>query len=401
MKTGFVASSGRLFWIDDVKGISILWIALFHLIIVYNDGVYPALVGWDGFMDVMRAADWGSAWSVVSSFCGVVTAAVMQRGSQSVGVFILLSGFGLTFSMLKSGKGESGWGGWLWKRFIRLYPLYWLAHLVYLVSPFIYRGDPVDWRWFLSLLGDRFLPVEPLFYYMNPALWYFGLLIQLYAVFPLLFHIMKRVGPIPFTVGCWAFAVFTRAMLPVIHVSGYYAQGAFFGGRIADFSSGMLLAVCFFHDRKRTEAFLFSFKGLLAGIVIYGLGIWSYSPTFFFCFTDGLIATGLFMILVHVALVLRRASTSLAGIISVVGAYSYGVYLLHQPYITYCGKLFQGMRFPLMVVLGVLVVSVICLCSIPIEHGLTGFISRRFGGKPKPALAAAGEGGSPGSKSAA
>src|SRR4029077_6025141 len=81
----------------------------------------------------------------------------------------------------------TAWLGWYRSRLIRLLPMYWVAHLVYLVSPFQARFDALDYRFVLSFLGDRVVPIGTLFYYFTPALWYFGLLLQLYLVFPLLF----------------------------------------------------------------------------------------------------------------------------------------------------------------------------------------------------------------------
>ena len=44
-------------------------------------------------------------------------------------------------------------------------PMYWVAHLVYLVSPFVARLEPVDDRIILSLLGLRFIDIEMNFMY--------------------------------------------------------------------------------------------------------------------------------------------------------------------------------------------------------------------------------------------
>ena len=53
--------------------------------------------------------------------------------------------------------------------------MYWVAHLVYLVSPFIARLEPVDDRIILSLLGLRFINIEMNFMYLNAAWWYFAM----------------------------------------------------------------------------------------------------------------------------------------------------------------------------------------------------------------------------------
>ena len=73
---------------------------------------------------------------------------------------------------------------WYRARFLRLYPMYWVAHLVYLLSPFVARLEPVDGRIILSLLGLRFIDIQMNFMYLNAAWWYFSMLIQFYLIFP-------------------------------------------------------------------------------------------------------------------------------------------------------------------------------------------------------------------------
>src|SRR5438067_13130207 len=89
------------------------------------------------------------------------------------------------------------WGSWFRARFLRLYPTYWVAHLVYLVSPFVARLEPVDSRIILSLLGLRFIDIPMNFMYLNAARWYFSMLIQFYLIFPLLFFASRRFCPFP------------------------------------------------------------------------------------------------------------------------------------------------------------------------------------------------------------
>ena len=130
-------------------------------------------------MSVLR-----SAWLEISGL-----------GFHAVGVFIILSGWTLMQSTAR--RAESGtisWGGWYRARFLRLYPMYWVAHLVYLVSPFVARLEPVDSRIVLSLLGLRFVDITMNFMYLNAAWWYFSMLIQFYLIFPLLFWAARRSG---------------------------------------------------------------------------------------------------------------------------------------------------------------------------------------------------------------
>src|SRR5260370_7767966 len=76
--------------------------------------------------------------------------------------------------------------------------MYWVAHLVYLVSPFVARLEPVDSRIVLSLLGLRFIDIQMNFMYLNAAWWYFSILIQFYLIFPLLFLAAPPFGPLTF-----------------------------------------------------------------------------------------------------------------------------------------------------------------------------------------------------------
>ena len=104
--------------------------------------------------------------------------------------------------------------------------MYWVAHLVYLVSPFVARLEPVDDRIILSLLGLRFIDIEMNFMYLNAAWWYFAMLIQFYAIFPLLFWTARRVGPWWFLfIGCAA-GFFARYVLLVL-----WPQNGLWGAR--------------------------------------------------------------------------------------------------------------------------------------------------------------------------
>src|SRR5260370_18007331 len=119
--------------------------------------------------------------------------------------------------------------------------MYWAGDSVYLVRPCGWTGEPIDYRFLLSLAGDRFFPAEPLFYYLNTAWWYFGLLIQLYFVFPLLFRMLQKIGPTAFLVITGLVTLISRyLLLCVFQVSGDYVQAPFFGSRLFVFALGML-----------------------------------------------------------------------------------------------------------------------------------------------------------------
>src|SRR5262249_43900970 len=162
--------------------------------------------------------------------------------------------------------------------------------------------EAIDYRFALSFLGDRIAPLDMIMFYFNPALWYFGLLLQLYLVFPLFFRLLQRVGPAAFVAITVVGTVAARYILLCVWVvHGYYVEGAFFLPRSGGFALGMAVGYLFRKDAAAMQRWLFSPLTLLAGIVLEGLAIYSYAPLWTYAFNDILISAGLSIILAHVA----------------------------------------------------------------------------------------------------
>lgn len=370
----------RLEWLDAARGFSILWVAWFHFFSTWSDGREP----WPfnpAFFSIYtdRCAPSG-AIGHAACLGQAVFVAFSQLGSQSVGVFLLLSGLVLVYTGADEGPPAGGWRAWYRHRLLRLFPMYWAAHLVWLVSPFAARPDPVDWRFVLSFLGDRVWPTS-LFFYAVPAWWFFGLILQLYLVFPLLSTAMRRLGPLPFACACAAFAVVSRAVLLfVLEANGNFVMGAFFGSRLWEFGAGMALGHALKHDRERTLRLLFGLPGLLAGVAVYTAGFLSYRPGWTFAFTDGLVGMGLFALTAHVS----RGLLALPGLrrpLLWLGLYSYGLYLLHQPYVNYAAVRLRDLALGEFVAVASIVLVAVVLGSGFVER-LVNRAARRVLGAP-------------------
>ena len=270
----------RLLWIDISKGLAILFVAYFHFFTTYfQHGVLPP-------------HDWSGIAASILTILRLTWFKVSGLGFHAVGVFIILSGWTLMQStMRRIEKGEIAWGSWYWARFTRLYPMYWVAHLVYLVSPFVARLEPVDDRIILSLLGLRFIDIEMNFMYLNAAWWYFAMLIQFYAIFPLLFWTARRVGPWWFLfIGCAA-GFFARYVLLVLWPqNGLWVLGGFAICRLPEFALGMSLAMWYTQSPARMEWFLLRGAGFVAGLILYPAALQLYHGLYDYIFVD--FATG-------------------------------------------------------------------------------------------------------------
>lgn len=367
--------SVRLDWIDATRGFSILWVAWFHFFVTWANGSLPWPFNPAYFS--LYADRCGGDGLVTRLGCNAqaLFAAFSQLGSQAVAVFLLLSGFGLTYALGTEAKPATGWRHWVRRRLLRLFPMYWTAHLVWLVSPFVARTDPIDWRFLLSFAGDRVWPPE-LFYYANPAWWFFGLIVQLYLVFPLLAALLHRIGPALFLAIAAGFTIASRwLLLDVIDANGIFVQGAFFGSRLWEFAAGMSLGWLLRRERTRTLAWLLGAPGFAAGVLLYTAGFLSYRPGPSFTCTDGLVGMGLFLLLAH----LSRGLLSLPGLrrpLLFLGATSYGFYLLHQPYVLYAGERMRSLPLGAFVLAGAAILAAIAWGSGLLERAVNQLTQR-------------------------
>src|SRR5437764_4911872 len=270
----------RLVWIDVSKGLAILFVAYFHFCSTYfQHGVLPT-------------PNWSDLPATALTILRLVWLKVSGLGFHAVGVFIILSGWTLMQSTMR--RAESGgiaWAKWYRARLLRLYPMYWVAHLVYLVSPFVARLEPVDDRIVLSLLGLRFIDIQMNFMYLNAAWWYFSMLIQFYLIFPLLFWIAQRIGPWWFLlIGCVAGSFARYALLVLWPQNGLWVLGGFAICRLPEFALGISLAMWHNHSAARVEWFLLRGAGLVVGLILYPAALLLYDGLHEYIFCD--FATG-------------------------------------------------------------------------------------------------------------
>jgi peptidoglycan/LPS O-acetylase OafA/YrhL len=365
----------RLVWIDISKGLAIFFVVYFHFFrTVFEHYQLPA-ADWSGFaastMSILRAGWWQ----------------ISGLGFHAVGAFIILSGWTLMQStMHRAESGSVAWGAWYGGRFVRLYPMYWVAHLVYLLSPFVARLEPVDGRIILSLLGLRFINIEMNFMYLNAAWWYFSMLIQFYLIFPLLFWAAKKFGASVFLLSACALGFFVRyLMLDVYPVHGLWTLGGFAICRLPEFALGMALGM--WHARStrlreatarqasRVEWFLLRGPGLIAGLILYPLALKLYDNGIAYVFCDFGTGACCFLVIVGVAGLISRVA-GLAKIIGLVGAYSYGLYLIHQPYVIWLGLKIRPQPIWMFLFVFLIAVAILAAWGIFLEKTTNALVTK-------------------------
>jgi len=355
----------RLAWIDMAKGLAILFVVYFHFFRTVFEHYQPP------------AADWSNVGAAAVSILRAAWWQISGLGFHAVGAFIILSGWTLMQSTTaRAEAGHISWGKWYFARFTRLYPMYWVAHLVYLVSPFIARLEPVDSRIVLSLLGLRFINIEENFMYLNAAWWYFSMLIQFYLIFPLLFLAARKFGAWIFLLLACALGFGVRYwMLDVHPVHGLWTLGGFAICRLPEFALGMALGMWHARPGSRIESVLLNGPGLIAGILFYPLALKLYSNGVAYVFCD--LGTGLccFLALVGISgLILRVAS--LAKLIALVGMYSYGLYLIHQPYVIWLGLKIRPLSILTFILVFIATAAALSAWGIVLEKATNAFVSR-------------------------
>jgi peptidoglycan/LPS O-acetylase OafA/YrhL/lysophospholipase L1-like esterase len=333
-----VPASGmvRLPWVETLKAAALVWIVWNHVVerlfgfpLAGNPGAgWPPL----GVRIAQLAPLTGRGWLDVPLN---LLRWIGWAGDQGVGIFLIVGGFGLTWGLLARNVGATLPLRDFWRRrALRIYPLWWAAHLFFLVPCLLLgRGlDPAESTFWLDLLGLRLTPYQ--LYYFAPSWWYVGLLVQLCAVYPLLWAALRRIGPARFLVIvlAGAFAVRGAGLLAFHDYLDAWSRGAIFVTRLPEFAFGMALAAWMhaapvaMDARLRARATQAAALVALAAGAVLSLGLLGMTVAPF------LLATGAFTVLYAPASRWSRGR----GAWDWLGRHTYSLFLVQHPFIALC-----------------------------------------------------------------
>ena len=337
----------RLDWLDPLKALALLGILLNHTVEEFGPGPWFTNPSndWPDFQTRMSGLfPQGHSLPVsLIQFTGWL-------GDSGPGVFIFLSGLGLTWAALSARDERINVRGFYKRRVARIFPLYVAMHFVMLAAALLVppsRLTMASTATLLSMLGLRVTP--ELFFYIAPAWWFVWLVLQLYLVFPFLYNFLRRKGVALFLFVTCAFTFVSRLLGLLFSDHLYYwMTGIFFGTRLAEFAAGMAAAVLL--SRKSGDAFskisdepFGAGQALAWALPVYVVGLvasftWAGSIVSNLLVTLGL--TGIFYAAWQGVL---KKNRRLASALVWMGATSYAVYLFHQPPLDWTG-VFVGTR---------------------------------------------------------
>ena len=125
----------------------------------------------------------------------------------------------------------------------------------------------------------------------------------------------------------------------------------------------------------RVESLLLRGAGFLAGLLLYPAALWLYHNGITYVFVD--FATGVCCLLeiVGVGGIIWRFG-SLARVFGLVGAFSYGLYLIHQPYVIWLGLRIRPISPWLFLLVFVATLMVLSAWGILLEKSTNALVNK-------------------------
>lgn len=163
-------------------------------------------------------------------------------GHYGVQLFVMVSGYGLVLSMMNRSRS---WGAFVLDRLKKLYPLLLTAVIVYFFECVLVEARTLS-PYEKTELGYKLLFIHTLLpnsgLSVNGPWWFFGLIFQLYLLFPLLYQGMKRWGWKAF----WVVLAVSYGLIFLFREYIHLYQGELLmqnaPGHLPEFCFGMMLA---------------------------------------------------------------------------------------------------------------------------------------------------------------
>ena len=166
-------------------------------------------------------------------------------------------------------------------------------------------------------------------------------------------------------------------MLDVYPQHGLWLLGGFAVSRLPEFALGMALGMWHARSTSRVESFLLRGPGLIAGILLYPLALKLYENGIAYVFCDFGTGACCFLVVVGVAGIISRFPGP-AKLFALVGTFSYGLYLIHQPYVIWLGLNIRPQPIWMFLLIAVATLAVLSAWGIVLEKTINALVTKLF-----------------------
>ncbi|VXD22846.1 conserved membrane hypothetical protein [Planktothrix serta PCC 8927] len=288
-------------------------------------------------------------------------------GWQGVHIFIVLSGLGLAYSCAKQPQTFS-WVDWFIRRMRRVLPVYWIA--VIFSFPLLAYLTTLNFAVTRTIL-DFFLLTNVFEDFRGEAtgaFWYIPFIIGAYLLFPILYNRFQKYSTwqgysiiLLITIAIEfiyrGIAIYYLDGLPIAHTDkfldifpttvkalnhypdwffGFFQRRSPFGfilARIGEFTLGMVAGLVLAKNSNLFHKIIINpYMGWLGFLIWLGGQSLLYSGLWGWIFTDFVIALGMILWIINLADFTHKKIPLLFKAVSLIGIWSYYIYLTHQPF---------------------------------------------------------------------
>ncbi len=330
-----MATFKKIEFFDYLRAVAILFIAFYHYVLettLYH--IRPSVTF--SYAQNMKLLE---IFRPEAPFHGLgnILVFLAAQGYQFVGVFIFISGFGMTYSKLTKGSKP-----WQWvKRIGKLLPQFQIAIIfafvvnyfsLHYLKRYLIAAPTGELYPYLRLLLYPFVWLDfyGLISSVNPSLWFSGLILQFYVVYHGLFWLLLKIKPWMFLLLMGGLTFLYRYAV-LFHFEGNAYYFSLLPVRLVEFGLGMAAAyiyVCYKKDIFYESKWWWGIVGLVIWYLGFRLGFTEMGRVV----NDFLTTVGLMMI--GTVIFRNLKSGWLATWLGVIGVQSYWIYLLHNQPVT-------------------------------------------------------------------
>jgi peptidoglycan/LPS O-acetylase OafA/YrhL len=172
-------------------------------------------------------------------------------------------------------------------------------------------------------------------------------------------------------------------MLIVYPQNGSWILGGFAISRLPEFALGMALGMWHARSATRADWFFLRGPGLVAALLLYPAALQLYHNGFTYVFVDFATGACCLMLILGIAGFLSRLSGA-AQVFALIGTYSYGIYLTHQPYVIWLGLRIREQPMWLFPFIAVATLAVVSAWGILLEKAINSLAQRLASIRLKP-----------------